>query len=235
MSSVLAGAAAVLAMTLSACGGSQYHYVKSSDSTVFFKVPNKWKSYDTRDLVIAEAQVNEQLGRPQSVDDIRLNAAIQWRVGFDASPKPSPVNVVLFYNDELVVDARTRLLLPDERASVGVDQLRNLVLPIDELQKEQDDALQGQPPALSINRDFEVRVNQEIKRAGGFHGLQTIVDLRAPDPDNRVYVFNTIALLDAANTKLTVLNIHCETLCYERNRSTIEKIVKSFTMLEKKA
>ena len=232
---VLAFAALGLAMTLSSCGGSQYHYVKSTDSTVFFKVPTKWHSFDTRDLVLAEAQVNQQLGRPQSVDDIRLNAALQWRVGFDASSQPSPVNVVLAYNDKLVVDARVRALLPDERGSVGVDQLRNLTLPVDALQQQQDNALKGQPPALSINRDFEIRVNQEIKRPGGYHGLQTIVDLRAPDPDNRVYVFNTIALLDAANTKLVVLSIHCETLCYEQNRGTIQKIVNSFTLLKKKA
>ena len=62
-----------LSVGLSACGGSSYRYIKSSDDSAYFKVPTKWTAYNTRDLVLAEAQVNEQLGRPQSVDDMRTD------------------------------------------------------------------------------------------------------------------------------------------------------------------
>ena len=227
--------AVVLSLIFSACGGGgRYRYVKSADNTAFFKVPSKWKAFDTRELVLAEAQVNEQLGHPQSIDDLRLNAGLNWRVGFDASSQPSPINVVVAYNDQLVVDVRVRTLLPDERKNVSVDQLRNLSIPIDELAQKQADALKNQPPDLSINRDFEVRVDQEVKKPGGFHGVQTIVDLRAPAPDNRVFVFNQIALVDSTNSKLYVLSIHCETLCYERNRGTVLEVIKSFTLQSSK-
>jgi len=223
-----------LSLGLAACGGSSYRYVKSSDDSAYFKVPTKWTAYSTRDLVLAEAQVNEQLGRPQSVDDMRLNAALNWRMGFDSSSDPSPINVVVAYSDKLVVDVRVRALLPEERQSVTVDHLRNLSIPVDQLAQQQAEADQGKPPQLSINKDFEVRVNEEIAKPGGYHGLQTIVNVRAPDPDNRVFVFNQIALLDANNTKLYVLSIHCETICYAQNQGTVQKIVDSFTLQKKK-
>ena len=223
-----------LSLGLAACGGSSYRYIKSSDDSAYFKVPTKWTAYNTRDLVLAEAQVNEQLGKPQSVDDMRMNAALNWRMGFDSSPNPSPINVVVAYSDKLVVDVRVRQLLPDERQSVTVDHLRNLIIPVDQLAQQQAEADQGKPPQLSINKDFEVRVNQEIAKPGGYHGLQTIVNVRAPDPDNRVFVFNQIALLDANNTKLYVLSIHCETICYAQNQGTVQKIVDSFTLQKDK-
>src|SRR3954470_9584446 len=222
-----------LSFALSACGGGSYRYIKSSDDSAYFKVPRTWTAYNTRDLVLAEAQVNEQLGKPQSVDDMRLNAALNWRVGFDSSPDPSPINVVVAYADKLVVDVRVRALLPDERQNIDVDHLRNLSIPIDQLQAQQDEADKGKPPALSINKDFEVRVNNEISKPGGYHGLQTIVNVRAPDPDNRVFVFNQIALVDANATKLYVLSIHCETICYAQNQATVQKIVDSFTLQRK--
>src|SRR5205823_5454782 len=97
--------APVLALSLAfaACGGGHYRYIKSSDDSAYFKVPRSWTAYSTRDLVLAEAQVNEQLGKPQSIDDMRLNAALNWRMGFDSSTDPSPVNVVVAYSDKLVV------------------------------------------------------------------------------------------------------------------------------------
>jgi hypothetical protein len=223
-----------LSFGLAACGNSNYRYIKSADDSAYFKVPRSWTSYNTRDLVLAEAQVNEQLGHPQSIDDMRNNVALNWRVGFDSSPDPSPINVVVAYSDKLVVDARVRALLPSERASVDVDHLRNLTIPIDQLQAQQDEADKGKPPALSLNKDFEVRVDSEITKPGGYHGLQTIVNVRAPDPDNRVFVFNQIALVDANATKLYVLSIHCETICYAQNQGTVQKIVDSFTLQRKK-
>ena len=231
---VVVASLAALSLGLAACGGSSYRYIKSSDDSAYFKVPSKWTSYNTRDLVLAEAQVNEQLGRPQSVDDMRMNAALNWRMGFDSSPEPSPINVVVAYSERLVVDVRVRALLPEERQNVTVDHLRNLTIPVDQLAQQQAEADQGKGPQLSINKDFEVRVNQEIAKPGGYHGLQTIVNVRAPDPDNRVYVFNQIALLDQNNTKLYVLSIHCETICYAQNQGTVQKIVDSFTLQKKK-
>lgn len=230
---VVAGVVA-LSLALAACGGGNYRYIKSSDDSAYFKVPSHWTAYNTRDLVLAEAQVNEQLGRPQSVDDMRMNAALNWRMGFDSSPEPSPINVVVAYSERLVVDVRVRALLPEERQNVTVDHLRNLTIPVDQLAQQQAEADQGKGPQLSINKDFEVRVNQEIAKPGGYHGLQTIVNVRAPDPDNRVYVFNQIALLDQNNTKLYVLSIHCETICYAQNQGTVQKIVDSFTLQKKK-
>ena len=49
VSSLLLAAAAVL----SACGGSGYHYVKSSEDRTFFKVPDDWELYDNDALLDA--------------------------------------------------------------------------------------------------------------------------------------------------------------------------------------
>jgi hypothetical protein len=232
---VVLAAALALALLLGACGGSsQFRYVKSSDNTLFFKVPAKWKSFNNQDLVLAEAAVNQQLGKPQSIDDLRTNIALNWRRGFDSSSTPSAVNVVVVNSDQLVVDARVRSLTAEERQNINLDQLRNIVLPIDQLQAQQDEADKGKPPTLTQNKDFSVRVNNEIAKPGGFHGLQTIVNLRATEADNKIYTYNQIALLNADNTKLYLLSIHCETLCYEQNRGTVLQIVKSFTLQKKK-
>src|SRR4051794_28230415 len=115
---------------LAACGGSNFTYVKSADSTLYFKVPRQWKAYTNQDLVLAEAAVNQQLGKPQSIDDLRTNIALNWRQGFDSATEPSPVNVVVVNSDSLVVDARVRVLSAEERQNINVTALRNLVLPI---------------------------------------------------------------------------------------------------------
>jgi hypothetical protein len=228
--------AVVLSLVLGGCGrgGSEFRYVKSADSTLFVKVPMKWKSYSNTELVLAEAQLNQSQGTPQSDNDLRADIALNWRVGFDSSEAPTPVDVVVANTDHFVVDVRVRTLTADERKVINTDALRNLVVPIDQLQAAQDAADKDQPPSLVTNKNFAVRVDQEISRPGGFHGVQTIVDMRGTDPDTRSYVFNDVVMLNAENTKLYVLNIHCESLCYDQHTSSVLQIIHSVTLQAKK-
>ncbi|HET9900589.1 MAG TPA: hypothetical protein VFR46_05930, partial [Actinomycetes bacterium] len=65
-------------VVLTACGSSEYHYVKNSGDNVFFKVPTSWSQVDQGSL---EEEVN---GDPDSAT-AQVAREQQWVVAYDAS------------------------------------------------------------------------------------------------------------------------------------------------------
>src|SRR5947199_10558264 len=69
-----------LGLALSSCAtGSGFVYVSSSDRRAYFKIPDNWRFFDKRDLLVAS-------GQSLSAES---NRQLSWLIGYDASPKPS--------------------------------------------------------------------------------------------------------------------------------------------------
>ena len=115
-----------LAAVLSACGAPKYHYVKSTSDRTFMRVPSKWTLYDEDDLLAASEDSSE------SKEQFKK---LTWSVAFDASPKPSLEHILSHTNHPSGL-AQVRTLLPEQRDSFKLADLRSLLLPFDPLSEE---------------------------------------------------------------------------------------------------
>jgi hypothetical protein len=220
----VAVAGLVVAGLLAGCAGSGQRYVKNSSEGVYFTIPDDWKLYE--EDAILDFQ-DDQLG-PEAIESRRDGS---WQVFFDAAPRPSLRHLEQFLTAHPNGQAQVLELGPQQRDTVSLEVLRNLVLPIDEI-SQIDETLVELVDAEEINRD-------------GVRGVQFVfnVDMEAvdsliaglePAPDRKpeFATINQTALVDSATRKLYALVISCEAGCYEDNKSTIEKVADSWTVEE---
>ena len=192
------------------CGGSGYHYVKSSEDRTFFKVPDDWKLYD-EDVAPRRQQAD------LSDDELRGAArAPRWIVGVRRRiPSPRsrtwrtrapkyPVGQAIVQRPH----ARVR------RRSVAEVAAQPLLRHRRRIEKENAEVLRYEPVELD----------------GGFHGSHLVARLSrrsaATSPSNQ------IVLLDQATTKVYALSVSCATECYDKNESKIDTIIDSWTVEE---
>jgi len=188
-----------------ACGAPSYQYVKSSSDRTYVRVPQDWKLFDEDELLDSSTQSPEQVSQFK---------AISWSVGFDARPRPAADSILApsSFPTGLV---QVRTLLPSQRDSFSLADLRSVLLPYDPLG---DEASQG--------GQVEVLAARNLERSGGFHGSELLLNLTTPEGE--VVKWRQVALLDANVEKVHLLVITCELGCYDRNESTIDKIVESW-------
>lgn len=203
-------ALAALAVVLGACGGPQYHYVKSSSEKTFVRVPNDWKLFDEDDLLA----ISEE--SPEAKAQFK---ALSWSVAFDAAPKPSI--------DHLLTDAghpaglvQVRRLPPPQRDTFSLAELRSLYLGFDPLAGD-----------LGDTGDVEVLEAKEVTRPGGFHGSELLLNLRTES--GKLMKWRQVALLDSQARKVHVLVISCNIDCYAAHEDEIDKVVKSLQVKER--
>src|SRR5262249_28298439 len=124
-----AASTAALIVLLSACGGTGYNYVKSSDFQTFFRVPSDWKVYDEKTVVdtfFAKDLTKDQ--RSSVLDN-------SWRTMFDANPRPSLKHVFRLGRYPTGFAVSTKLSAQDsDSASDGY--LRNFFIDIDKADQE---------------------------------------------------------------------------------------------------
>lgn len=199
---LLLAAAAVLQ---TACGAPNYHYIKSTSNRTYVRVPADWTLYDEDALLKSSddsQEAKEQFKR------------LTWSVAFDADPAPS-LEHVLSQSEHPTGLVQVRTLTPTQRDTFSLSDLRRLLLSFDPLS---DDA--------QASGEVEVLDAAEIKREGGLHGWEFLLNLPSEDGD---YVkWRQIALTDSGVTKVHVLAISCDAKCYEANEDTIDKVVESW-------
>ena len=106
-----------------ACGESEFRYVSNASINTYLKVPAEWTEFKHDDLVEAEISAARKANQPTSLIDVLINRQYQWRVAFDADPKPS-VEHTLGLAEEPVVEVSVRALDPDEHDQVSLAALR---------------------------------------------------------------------------------------------------------------
>ena len=158
---------AAAAVTLSACTGSGYQYVKngSNGSGTYFKVPNAWRVYDENAFIRS---------RHLSPTKAKAAKADSWTIAFDASSKPSLKHFNELATKEPFGIAEVRKLDPQERDSFSLMAMRNYFVPVDDL-------------AQNGGNVVPLRLD-DFTRDGGFHGLRFTFEVTLPTDKESVTV-----------------------------------------------
>lgn len=216
-------------LLLAACAPPKFRYVHSSDRTTYLKVPRQWAVFDEQDLLDLDARVAEARGRPQTAADRQIADLIEWRMGFDADPRPSVVHL-LGDGRAPAVQVTVRRLLADERDKFNMASLRNSVVPYDQLVDEYLQIVQSDPDRLK-NPDFRPLRPPETLNLKGMRGVRLVYNLRLSR--GTVYTIDQTSIVDGETTKLHQLLVIAPADDYVAMRGTLQEIVDSFTVKER--
>ena len=198
-----------LVIALTACGASQ-QYAGSKSDGAFFTVPNGWYQ-------ISNSELNKEEAKSTDQDALDRLSMVTYQVGFSAKKKVTPEQVFLLDPTEHpVVFARFRDLFPEERNSISLNSLRNIILPVTEF-------LDG---TIENTRNFQLIDDQEVVDKGG-RGVNLIYSF---DFEGVNETINQTALYSNDQSKIYLLIARCTTECYNKNSQEISKIVESFTV-----
>jgi hypothetical protein len=195
----------VASVVLTGCAGTGYNYVKSSDYHTYFKVPERWKLYDTKALLDPKVS-------GLTKDEAATAADSKWLTAFDSSPAPNLSHLFRAQNHPWGF-ASVQQISASKADTVSLSSLRNLFFDID--------GTDSGAPADVVSYD-------PIALAGGFHGSHLVAKVALTN--GKTLTVNQVALLDEATSKIYALVVSCTTSCYEKNHSKIEQIVNSWTV-----
>ena len=226
-------AVALLVVVAGACSKSEFRYVSNSSIDTYLKVPADWKEFKHDDLVGAELDAARQANQPTSLIDVLVNRQFQWRVAFDADPRPS-VEHALSLAEEPVVEVSVRALGPEEHEQVSLAALRNVIVNYDEMKQQAKDDLAGRSVGIAGQSTSNLRPidEDELHYDGGVRGVRLRFVLR-PNPNGPSYAFDQTTLVDAKPQRLYVLLIRSGEPQFLRNNQLFTEIAKSFTVKPK--
>ena len=79
----------VVGTLLSACGASDYHYVKNSSEGAFVRLPSDWEIYDEDEYLRGFGEPGLDVSTSQ-LEQLRRG----WTVAFDSAPDPKELLLV---------------------------------------------------------------------------------------------------------------------------------------------
>lgn len=195
----------LLLVSLIACSEPQYHYLKNSDLDAYFRVPRDW-------TLFSENEFKTAVSRSQLPPDLQR---ITWASGFDASQAPTLSN--LYTPAPAPVGfSQVKILNVLEQGRLSFDELRNYILPLDQLLQNGD----AEPLDGLYDQPFE---------RGELHGTRAIWAIQGADGP---FVFDQIAMFDPDRSRLFLLVFSCATDCYSQHRRSIDDVVESLTVGE---
>ena len=201
-------------LLISACSGTGYNYVKSSDFHTYFKVPDRWKLYDEKQVIDVTATDISEKQR----DFILENS---WRTMFDASTKPSLGHVLSYRAKSPTGYAVVTPLSSEDSLDANDDFLINYFVDVNTALNEQRlTTIKGEP----INLD------------GGFHGVRLVAKLVVSETDastvheGPAIVFDQLVLLDQQHKHIYAVIIGCSAQCYDDNQGKIDSVIASWTV-----
>jgi hypothetical protein len=212
--------AGVLLFT-SACGSASDKYVTNKPAGVYVKLPDGW----------SQARVQEPLligldARELSPEMYAVLRQIDWLTGIDASgnEKPDVFNPAAEQPNGFV---QVRQLLPEEAKSISTNNLRDLVVPIDESQAAQDELVRKDPVSARLKPAFLLILEESVKKSNGVHGVHLVYQLST---STGLVTFDQTSLLDSQQTVLYQLVMTCTALCYAQYGSSVSSVQRSFTV-----
>jgi hypothetical protein len=200
---------AVIATTgLTACGAPAYTYVADSAAGTYYKVPAGWH------------QISQQ----------QLNAALQanggtgagaWSTAFDADSAPSAVHDDAIDLSQPFVFAEVGALSSTVSNELSYNMLRDIWLPVTSSTR-QTESSEGFP-----GTNFTQLRDETISGKQGVHGVRETFQYTFGKVTD---TFDEVALTNADQTVLYVLQVHCTAACYSQNQTAINTVMSSFTV-----
>lgn len=214
----------VVLLTLVGCGSPSYEYVRNTEAKTAFKVPIEWTVFDEATLQ------GETEGPPVNTPD-----PVEWLIGLDADPSPAVENVMnraAYFSDYPQGIAVVLRLTPEQRDSISYGALRNLILPIDQIQDQVGrEAVQVLAYDDRVEKDgfrglhFEAQIWASALEGDAAAGGSTVFF------DDRFVHVSQTAYLDPASDKVYVLAVLCSAECFGRNRGDIESVIDSWAVI----
>jgi hypothetical protein len=174
----------------------------------YFKVPEAWKLYNDQEIFAAtpDSEISPQ--------QLARRRASQWVVAFDGDPSPSISHILDEHARYPMGFAKVRLITDSERDTFSLASLRNEVMPLDDVRKLGN----GTVEPLKV---------QDIVRHDGMHGNRQVQNVKV---EGGFFTMDQTALVDPGTRLLYLLLVGCEARCYLDNQTTIDEIVRSWTV-----
>lgn len=199
----LVGLALAAALLMSACAGTGYSYVSSTSTRTFFKVPEGWRVFH-RDQ-ITSAQPGTSPAQLRSVPFIVI---------VDGDPRPSLGHDLQTAQYPFGI-ARVRYLDLTEHDGYSLATLRNEIIHVDDLLSADANSIQViAAPKLIVH--------------GGLRGSRLAYSVHPASGPS--FTAQQIGLVDSATHTVWFLLVGCQSQCYDRYRSTISRVVDSWTV-----
>lgn len=230
------GAVLAVAILATSCSGPSYEYVRNTSLRTAFKVPAEWTLYDKATLL------GTPPGPASSTPD-----PIRWLVGMDGDPAPAVAHILnpaTLGTDHPQGIALVQEYSFDDRDQSSLMALRDYLFPVTQLIQDPnsarvltyDDAI-DRDGVRGVRVTFQFRESSLAAAQTNAGGESTDVQrallggggaaLLSPD----YITVSQIALVDAETSRVYYLAVLCSAPCYDRNRTDIESIVDSWTVL----
>ena len=205
LSATLIGAA----LLLSGCGTPSQQYGSDSKDGVYFAVPHSWKKISSKDLGAQEA-LSTVSGAAERL------ALVRYQEAFTPDSKITAKDVLTLNSpDQPIAYARVRGLTDSEIQQVSYNDLRNLILPL----TTWEDGTASSIPVYNVITD------EEAVQKGG-RGVHTVFAFTNNGVSQTI---NQTGLLSNDHRTLIMFVVRCSTVCYNKNKTEIEKAVASLT------
>ncbi len=209
-------------VVLAGCGSGRYEYVTNKGAGTFLKIPSSWQHQP----MLGPAFVGID-ARNVSPDAARVLASREWVVGIDAAAKFDDKNLLLPDAPEPKGFVQVRQLLPEEAATLSTNDLRNLLISIDDAEREQTEEIRRDPEGARLAPHFLLLTDEAVRKDGGVHGVHLIYQLRV---DTGLVTIDQTSLFDRDQTMLYQLVFACSAWCYDKHGAQINQVQTSFTI-----
>jgi hypothetical protein len=199
----VAVAATLLLFLLPACRSTSYHYISSTSTQTFLKVPSDWH-------VFSQPQILSHLDASDPAAKPRVKAPFFVIIDGDPTPSLDHDPRSAHYPFGLV---RVRKLGSTEQDTYSLQSLRNEVLNVDQLQQSSPDAIAALGPAKLLTH-------------GNLRGTHLEYTVHLPDGSN--FTVDQVGYVDSATRTVWFLFISCATTCYRTNAASIHRVADSW-------
>ena len=183
----------------------------SLGQAVDFEIPHGW----------------HQVSGPSLVSQLKadgLYASGAWQVAYEAGPKPTAADILAFGSTRPFVFAETGTLTSASSTDLPYDVLRDFFLPVTVSARTKAAAVSGYP----LTGFRQIR-DQMLTLGNGVHGVRETFDYTFT-VTGKADTFDEITLINAQQTQVYFLLLHCAIRCYIADQTQINDVMSSFTV-----
>lgn len=196
----------VLGAIAAGCSGSGYRYVTADTDNAFYKIPDGWELFDKDEVISA-------LGARLSPSEDR---GLRYLAAFDADPAPSADHDLQTASHPFGV-VRVRQLDIEERDTYSLADLRNEVIPIDDILDQE------------LGEVEVVAGPETITQEDGLRGTRIVYTVHGSTIS---FTVDQTGLVDPSTNNVYFFIVGCDADCFAANQRVITEVADSWTVKE---